>query len=275
MERFRLLDPEDIEVKVKQISQKGALALLYKTARVDQEILDTTLGAEWWMCDYREIKGNLYCTVKIYNKEIGQWIAKEDCGIESREDGEGNEKKGEASDAFKRACTKWGIGRELYSSPFIWLSVPTTQDKNGKWQLEDKFAKFAVSEIGYTNRKITKLVIVNQKTGQQVFKFGIDSKPPKKAAEQETAKKAPRKAEESATVTTTNKVPSFDWKGAYSAFMEKYKLTQIKFVEWRDRACEDPANNIEKVPSKDMTPEQWMTLLETLDRLAQGGYFNE
>ena len=72
MERFRLLNPDDIEVKVKQITKNGALALLYKTARVDYEILDETLGADNWQCDYTEIKGNLYCTISIWSPEKGQ-----------------------------------------------------------------------------------------------------------------------------------------------------------------------------------------------------------
>lgn len=94
------LQPEDIEVKVKQITAKGALGLLYKTARTDMEYLDKVFGIGNWQCDYREIKGNLYCTIDIWDDDKKTWVHKVDCGIESREDGEGNEKKGEASDAL-------------------------------------------------------------------------------------------------------------------------------------------------------------------------------
>lgn len=109
MERFRLLTADDIEVKVKKVQANGAVLLLYKTARTDMDILDESVGAENWTDDYKEIKGNLYCAISIYEKEKGQWISKWDCGIESREDGDGNEKKGEASDAFKRAGFRWGM----------------------------------------------------------------------------------------------------------------------------------------------------------------------
>ena len=116
---MRLLKADEIEVKIKQVKETGLVALLYKTARTDMDILDDTYGAENWQCEYEEIKGNMYCKIGIWSEKRNQWIWKQDCGIESREDGEGNEKKGEASDAFKRAGFKWGIGRELYTSPFI------------------------------------------------------------------------------------------------------------------------------------------------------------
>ena len=99
---FRTLKADEIEVKVKAVSEKGSVWLLYKTARTDMDILDETVGAENWECDYRTIKDNLYCGIGINTQKIGlhNWVWKWDCGIESREDGDGNEKKGEASDAF-------------------------------------------------------------------------------------------------------------------------------------------------------------------------------
>lgn len=174
MERFRLLTADDIEVKVKQVSAKGAVLLLYKTARTDMDILDETVGAENWKADYKEIKGNLYCAISIYDKEKGDWIEKWDCGIESREDGDGNEKKGEASDAFKRAGFRWGIGRELYTSPFVWVSDEnmTIEQYNGKYKTNDRFS---VKSISYdSNRRVNHLTIVNDKTRKVVYRFGIE-----------------------------------------------------------------------------------------------------
>ena len=63
--RFPLLTPEQIEVKVKKCTQKGALLLLYKTARTDMDLLDRVVGPENWDDDYKEIKGNLYCGIAI------------------------------------------------------------------------------------------------------------------------------------------------------------------------------------------------------------------
>lgn len=167
--QFPLLAATDIEVKVKQIGAKGAVALLYKTARTDMDILDRTVGPENWECNYEEIKGNLYCTLSIFTGE--RWVRKQDCGTESRQDDEGNEKKGEASDAFKRAGFKWGIGRELYSSPFIFLNVPTTAKGKG-FELADRYQRFDVQAIGYDeNRRISSLIIGDEKTKRVVYQF--------------------------------------------------------------------------------------------------------
>ena len=167
---MRLLQANEIEIKVKQVKENGCVALLYKTARTDMDILDETFGAENWQDSYEEIKGNMYCKIGVWFESKNQWVWKQDCGIESREDGEGNEKKGEASDAFKRAGFKWGIGRELYTAPFIWISADVIQIKsyNGKYSCNEKFS---VSKIGYNdNREISMLEIVNSK-GKTVFTF--------------------------------------------------------------------------------------------------------
>lgn len=168
---FRLLTADEIDVKVKQVTEKGALALLYKTARTDMAILDETFGVMNWTDDYKEIKGNLYCGIGVRESQDKPFIWKWDCGIESREDEEGNQKKGEASDAFKRAGTKLGIGRELYTSPFIFLKVETISDGK-KWQLKNKFQTFSVKEIDYDDkRNICKLVIVND-NNDIVYTYG-------------------------------------------------------------------------------------------------------
>ena len=159
-----LLKAGDIEVKIKQCYENGAVALLYKTARVDMAALDSTYGAMNWTCDYKEIKGNLYCGIGVRNSSQDEFVWKWDCGIESRVDDEANQKKGEASDAFKRAGFKWGIGRELYSPPFIFLKIGMKSfiDSKGKTRYEptDKFAKYDCTEIGYdSSGNITKVVI--------------------------------------------------------------------------------------------------------------------
>ena len=169
---MRLLRANEIEVKVKQVFDTGCVALLYKTARTDMDMLDEEFGAENWQCAYEEIKGNLYCKIGVLAMGRDEWVWKQDCGIESREDGDGNEKKGEASDAFKRAGFKWGIGRELYTAPFIWIPsdvIKIETNKNGKPSTKEKFS---VSKIGYNdNKEINMLEIVNSK-GKTVFTFG-------------------------------------------------------------------------------------------------------
>ena len=161
MKTIPLLKAKDIEIKIKQVCENGAIALLYKTARVDMSILDEVFGAENWETDYREIKGNLYCGIGVFFPEQNRIVWKWDCGIESREDGEGNEKKGEASDSFKRAGVKWGIGRELYTAPFIFLNVPTKKNEKGKYELVNRFQSFSVKSIEYDGRNIKSVVIID------------------------------------------------------------------------------------------------------------------
>ena len=125
---MRALKADEIEVRVGQVYNGGVSMLLYKNARTDMAILDETFGAMNWQKDYKEIKGNLYCGVGVWDEDKKEWIWKWDCGTESNTEKE----KGEASDAFKRACVNVsdghgvnGIGRELYTAPFIWLDVAT------------------------------------------------------------------------------------------------------------------------------------------------------
>lgn len=159
----RLLEADEIETRVsKYIDGKGASLLLYKTARVDMDILDETYGADAWQNDYREIKGVLFCGIAVDG--IWKW----DCGVESNAAAE----KGEASDAFKRAGFRWGIGRELYSAPSIWISERDFETKivNGKKQPKDRFI---VDAIKYNaKRKICFLQIKNASSKKVVFTYG-------------------------------------------------------------------------------------------------------
>lgn len=115
--KIRLLRPDEIECRIGAISEKGLSLLLFMDARAAQNILDETFTPFGWRRIPQEIGGRLYCTVEIWDQEKKQWIGKQDVGTESFAEKE----KGAASDSFKRACFNWGIGRELYSAPFIWL----------------------------------------------------------------------------------------------------------------------------------------------------------
>lgn len=193
---FPLLRADQIEAKVKKVTEKGANILLYKTARVDMDMLDEVIGPANWQNDYREVKENMYCGIAV-NCD-GEWVWKWDCGTESRADGEGNEKKGEASDAFKRAGFRWGIGRELYTSPFIFIKAENVEivPNGGGYKLKNPFERFKVAEINYDeNRRVSGLVIVNSR-GIEVFKWGNVTysapKEPKKAAQKKTQETAPQ-----------------------------------------------------------------------------------
>lgn len=160
---FRDLRAEEIECRVAQAKENGVSLLLYKDARADQNILDETVGALNWQRYHT--RDNANCIVSIWDKEKEQWIAKEDTGTESNTEKE----KGLASDSFKRACFNWGIGRELYTAPFIWVKPEfcTSLRQNGqKWQCYDTFE---VEKIVIENKKIVALAIKNSKSGKRCF----------------------------------------------------------------------------------------------------------
>ena len=171
---FRNLTANEIDVRIGQIKKNGIVLLLYKDARCDMNILDETVGAENWEREHYEQKGNLFCKVGIntnYEKEgsIPNWVYKSDCGTESNTEKE----KGEASDSFKRACVNWGIGRELYTSPFIWIPE---KDSNGNanYKLNDKgkcYDDFRVMSIVIENKRITQLLIGNYTLSKRVFGY--------------------------------------------------------------------------------------------------------
>lgn len=158
---FRDLTAQDVEVRVAQIKEgKGCSLLLYKDARCDMNILDEAVGAQNWQREHYECKGNLFCRVGILINSM--WIWKSDCGTESNTEAQ----KGEASDSFKRACFNWGIGRELYTAPFIWV-------KNGDVQLNGKktYDKFRVTNIVIRDKRIVELEIENTTLKKIVFSW--------------------------------------------------------------------------------------------------------
>lgn len=161
---IRLLRADEIECRVAAINGKGLSLLLFKDARVDQRILDETFTPFGWRRTHQEINGSLYCTVEVWDREKGQWVAKQDVGTA----GYAEKEKGQASDSFKRACFNWGIGRELYTAPFIWIPAGKAdiQEREGRYVTPDRFL---VHSIAYNSqREICALSIINGK-GQTVF----------------------------------------------------------------------------------------------------------
>lgn len=187
--KFRDLRADEIDIRVQSVkadkdgNPKGVILLLYKNARCDMNILDETVGAENWQREHYECKGNLFCRVGI--KCGDNYVWKSDCGSESNTEAE----KGEASDSFKRACFNWGIGRELYTSPFIWIPanlckkiMPSGKDKYGK----PSFAcgdKFGVAKIVIKDKKITELAVYAETPTNICFTFGQVQAAPKRTTQ--------------------------------------------------------------------------------------------
>lgn len=171
---FRDLRPSEVEARVSQCSKNGASLLLYKTARTDYALLDETVGPERWGCDYREVKGNLFCDLSIRFND--GWVTKSNCGTESNMEAQ----KGEASDAMKRAGFAWGIGRELYTAPFIWVPADRLQklsqnQRTNKWQCLDRFE---VTDMTVANGEIVGLAISHEGKRDMVYRYGGIKKAP-------------------------------------------------------------------------------------------------
>jgi len=162
--KFRELRADEIDCRVGTISDKGFSLLLYKDARCDQNILDETVGAMNWQKHYEIIGGELFCTISIWDEEKNQWISKQDVGVESNTEAE----KGRASDAQKRAAFAFGIGRSLYTAPFIWIKGNV--EKNTKGNLVPTYKSIKVVEIKYNEGRISALKISGD--GETIYTYG-------------------------------------------------------------------------------------------------------
>lgn len=117
------LEVKDIDFRVQSINNGGYATLLaYKDARVDMNRLDEVCGPHW-QDKYELIDNQLFCSIGI--KIDNEWMWRQDVGTESTTE----KTKGRASDAFKRAGFRWGIGRELYDFPVISVKLEQNEYK--------------------------------------------------------------------------------------------------------------------------------------------------
>lgn len=203
MNMFRTLRADEIDCRIAQIKENGLSLLLYKDARCDQNILDEVVGPFNWKREHT--RDNRNCIVSIKNPETGEWVSKEDTGTESNTEKE----KGLASDSFKRACFNWGIGRELYTAPFIWIPAAACNIKDNRGR-PACYDRFTVKGIGYTDGVITGLEIKNQATGKVCYKWGeINEEAPDKPEQpdDEPVEVKPIVQDAPATVTTAPTLP--------------------------------------------------------------------
>lgn len=236
---FRPLRAGEIECRISQIAKDGSYLtlLLYKDARCDQNILDETVGPMNWKREHS--RDNRNCTVYLWDKDKAQWIGKEDTGTESNTERE----KGLASDSFKRACFNWGIGRELYSAPFIKIGKENAEIKqfNGKWTCYDHFS---VKSIVTENGRIVGLKIYSPKKRKMVFVWGKDAPDPdpeidKPEAEEDIPDTPPTP---SATVTTSDKLPEWNAREHIKQWLTQNKITANTFTKiWEELKAEKAA----------------------------------
>ena len=160
----RKLTASEIEVKPCTIAKDKSWVqiLLYKTSRVDMQIL-TEMYGQRWKSEYNMVGDSLFCTISVYDQELGEWISRSDCG---EKDAGISEDKSWATSAFKRAATQFGIGIELYNTPRIRLTA------NEKWFWDGKLTMtFSVSAIEWDGDTLKSLVIVDR-FGNVVYSYG-------------------------------------------------------------------------------------------------------
>lgn len=149
MREIPLLKPVDVELRVAQLKETSygvyVTLLAYKDARVDQKLLDQIFGATNWKKEHQLIGDKMFCTVSIWDEAKGQWIPKQDVGVESNTEAV----KGMVSDSFKRACFCWGIGRELYDAPDIHFKLNDNEISSSSYGKSKTYAKFHVGNMVY------------------------------------------------------------------------------------------------------------------------------
>lgn len=166
------LTKSEIEFRVGTTTQnKGFSLLIYKTARTDTKRLNDVCGMLWKPRYYYDDKKNLCCGISIYDKDIKEWIERVDVGTESNTEKE----KGSYSDSFKRAGFKWGIGSELYNSPFIWLNWSDWYQKNNKSYPNFRVNNLEVKEYIVKDDEIVKLELTYN--GKHVYSHGKNYQP--------------------------------------------------------------------------------------------------
>lgn len=163
-----LTKPIPFRWKVQAVFGTKAQCVPYLRAQDIMDLLDDVVGVDGWKDEYKEIKGNMFCGISLNIN--GEWVTKWDCGIESQFDKE----KGEASDAFKRAAVKFGIGRFLKEVPKKWVDVliegegknkkttPVYYEKNNPVKIKDLTEYFRkldpVNPVETQEEKLSKFV---------------------------------------------------------------------------------------------------------------------
>ena len=243
--KFRDLKAEEIECRVGNTKRQnprlpkgdnnpvvGFQILLYKTARVDANLLDETVGAFNWCKKFYQVKNTMFCSVGIKDKDTGEWVFKDDCGDD---DFQTEQIKGEASDSFKRAGFAWGIGRKnLYYGPFIWINC---NDK------VNETSKLYVSDVEYKDSIISKIIIKDRISDEVVYSY------PRNANVSQTSDK-PLKTS-AGTITPKQK-----------ALIEAKLLTfneeqRQKFYKWLDEKCKTMALEMLSEKQGDYVCKSW------------------
>lgn len=255
---FRTLYPEEIDVRVGNVINgkkfKGVTLLLYQDARCAMDILDETVGCGNWQRDHKEVKGNMYCGISIWDSEKKQWVTKWDCGVESNTEKE----KGESSDAFKRSAVNWGIARSLYSAPTIMVEAELKPKDTGRgYELADKyqFNGAKVTYIAYNNINEITALIISDKNGKDIFTY-------------------PKNMKSKPTTLPKTELPSADYKPsdmitAEMAETMKNKLAELKYDTSALLKYVGKKMNADIESVDSMTKQQYVNAMKAIEAMEQ------
>lgn len=151
---FKQLYPEQIEVRPAEVNKdsRRVTLLLYIDSRCAANILNEAVGEFNWQMEYKDVAGQIYGRLSIWDEDREIWVYKEDTGEESNI----SAAKGLSSDILKRCLARWGCDY-LYTAPKIKIKAPDN------YFLGDKMTMtFYVKSIEYYDRRISSLTIADR-----------------------------------------------------------------------------------------------------------------
>lgn len=122
MKKIRNLKADEIEIRFGNKLKDGRVnMLLYIDSRAAVQLLDETYGMANWTMEYKDVAGQIYGRLTIFDEDTQRWVYREDTGSESNIEAQ----KGLSSDILKRCIARFGCDG-LYSSPKIVLDEKET-----------------------------------------------------------------------------------------------------------------------------------------------------
>lgn len=234
------LNIEDVDFRIQSINKGGyATILAYKDARVDMNRLDAVCGVNW-QDKYELIDGQLFCSIGI--KIDGDWIWRQDVGEESFTE----KTKGRASDAFKRAGFRWGIGRELYDYPLIQIKLNPNEFKIEDGRVRQTFdlkLREWSWKVEFENKKIKSLQAFDEKG---VTRFDFPNGKVTTYTPEPVSKPTQSTEKELPWLNVMDKEKSFtpQWTNVVQAINEG-KITSVNDVRKYYRVSKETAEKIE------------------------------
>jgi hypothetical protein len=119
-----------------------AIGLAYVDKRLYEDRLDEVIGTDNWSVEYRPLgERGIICRLSVYDNESNRTITREDVGEFATDDVASFPTA--VAQAFKRACSAFGLGRYLYSLPQVWAEYDAERRRftpNGLQQLRQTLA---------------------------------------------------------------------------------------------------------------------------------------